>query len=318
LADSKHDLTWVVAPFGRLPQLQLVGQIGRGLPGKRGVGRAETLAPVAMAGRAGGQAALGISAMVEGKAARLHPSANGRRECRIVTGDGAPLFRTQLASDPAHLRMGAAAVAVGFELPLEIAAIQPRQTRGPRPIAAPVEPVTSEAGVGGASAGTAQRNQLPTLRKAVERVGLGRRASAGKSRQDQEKRVAHGAATVRGLRLFPLTALALAACKPPPDQRHFLPLASAERGQAAMERVGCGSCHIIPGLGWPRGKVGPPLDGLAEQALIAGKLPNEPDVLAAYIRNAPALVPGSAMPAMPVSEGEARDIAAYLYQEGTN
>ena len=83
-----------------------------------------------------------------------------------------------------------------------------------------------------------------------------------------------------------------------------------------MERVGCGSCHVIPGIGWPKGKVGPALDGLGRQGLIAGKLPNEPDVLAAYIRNAPGLVPGSAMPAMPVSEQEAQDIAAYLYQHG--
>ena len=40
------------------------------------------------------------------------------------------------------------------------------------------------------------------------------------------------------------------------------------------------------------------------------------ETLAAYIRNAPALVPNSAMPAMPVSEAEARDVAAYLYEQG--
>ena len=50
--------------------------------------------------------------------------------------------------------------------------------------------------------------------------------------------------------------------------------------------------------------------------MIAGRLPNRPDVLSAYIRNAPALVPNSAMPAMPVSEAESRDIAAYLYEQG--
>jgi hypothetical protein len=36
-------------------------------------------------------------------------------------------------------------------------------------------------------------------------------------------------------------------------------------------------------------------------------------MLAAFVRNAPALAPGSAMPAMPLSETEARDVAAYLY-----
>ncbi|WP_425566764.1 c-type cytochrome [Sphingomonas swuensis] len=117
-------------------------------------------------------------------------------------------------------------------------------------------------------------------------------------------------------RLFPLALLALAACKPPPDQRQFLAEGDAGRGLQAIKRAGCGSCHQVPGLRWPEGKVGPRLDGLAERALIAGQLPNRPDVLTTYIRNAPALVPGSAMPAMPVSDTEARDIAAYLYDQG--
>lgn len=95
-----------------------------------------------------------------------------------------------------------------------------------------------------------------------------------------------------------------------------MPMADPAQGKAAIGRVGCGSCHAIQGIDWPRGKVGPNLDGLANRALIAGRLPNRPDVLASYIRNAPALLPGSGMPAMPVSETEARDIAAYLYQQG--
>jgi mono/diheme cytochrome c family protein len=109
--------------------------------------------------------------------------------------------------------------------------------------------------------------------------------------------------------------LALTACKPPPEQRHAMPQADAAHGKAVMERVGCGSCHTIPGIRWPQGKVGPNLSGLSERALIAGKLPNRPDLLAAYIGNAPSLVPGSGMPAMPVTEAEARDIAVYLYAQ---
>ena len=95
-----------------------------------------------------------------------------------------------------------------------------------------------------------------------------------------------------------------------------MPLADAAHGRSIIERAGCGSCHTIPGVRWPQGTVGPDLGGLATRGLIAGRLPNRPDVLAAYIRNAPALVPNSAMPAMPVSEAEARDIAAYLYEQG--
>lgn len=106
------------------------------------------------------------------------------------------------------------------------------------------------------------------------------------------------------------------ACKPPPEQRQHMPEASAARGLRAIERVGCGSCHTIPGLGWPEGRVGPALQGFADRGLIAGQLPNRPDVLAAFVRNAPALLPGSSMPAMPLSEQESRDVAAYLYSLG--
>jgi cytochrome c551/c552 len=113
--------------------------------------------------------------------------------------------------------------------------------------------------------------------------------------------------------LLPLFLFA-GGCKPPPDQQQFMPLASAERGRAAIVRVGCGSCHSIEGIDWPRGRVGPSLHDYAQRGLIAGHLPNRPELLAAYIRNAPALVPNSGMPAMPVSEREARDIAAFLYR----
>ena len=95
-----------------------------------------------------------------------------------------------------------------------------------------------------------------------------------------------------------------------------MPGASAAHGLEIIERVGCGSCHTIPGLAWPEGRVGPSLEGFADRGLIAGQLPNRPDVLAAFVRNAPALLPGTTMPAMPLSEGESRDVAAYLYSLG--
>ncbi|WP_245942303.1 c-type cytochrome [Sphingomonas gilva] len=95
-----------------------------------------------------------------------------------------------------------------------------------------------------------------------------------------------------------------------------MPQADAARGKAAIERVGCASCHAIPGVRWPQGTIGPSLDGFAERALIAGRLPNRPDVLAAFVRDAPSLAPGTNMPAMPLNEEESRDVAAYLYTLG--
>lgn len=95
-----------------------------------------------------------------------------------------------------------------------------------------------------------------------------------------------------------------------------MPVADAQRGKAAIERVGCGSCHSIQGIEWPRGEVGPALDGFADRALIAGEIPNDPEQLARFVRNAPGLLPSTTMPPMPLSEEESRDVAAYLYEMG--
>ena len=111
--------------------------------------------------------------------------------------------------------------------------------------------------------------------------------------------------------IFPF--LVLAACKPLPDERHDMPGADPQAGLRIMNKVGCASCHSIPGIAWPQGQVGPSLDGFADQALIAGKAQNRPDILSAFVRNAPAVVPGTTMPSMPITPDESRDVAAYLY-----
>ena len=118
-----------------------------------------------------------------------------------------------------------------------------------------------------------------------------------------------------GAALLPLLLLA-GACKPPPDERQFMPVANAELGRQAIERVGCGSCHSIKGIDWPKGKVGPPLETFSRRALIAGRLPNQPELLARFVRNAPEVVPGTTMPPMPLSVEESRNVAAYLYAIG--
>lgn len=118
--------------------------------------------------------------------------------------------------------------------------------------------------------------------------------------------------TVRAL----LPLLLTAGCKPPPDEAQHMPQADPVRGKQVIVRAGCGACHVVPGLRWPQGQSGPSLEGFADQGLIAGRLPNRPDLLAAYVRNASATLPGTTMPAMPLTEGEARDVAAYLYASG--
>jgi mono/diheme cytochrome c family protein len=76
---------------------------------------------------------------------------------------------------------------------------------------------------------------------------------------------------------------------------------------------GCAACHAIPGIRFPKGNVGPPLDGMAGRSLIAGHLPNKPGVLVAFLQDPPALAPQTGMPNVGLSIGQARDIAAYLY-----
>ena len=85
-------------------------------------------------------------------------------------------------------------------------------------------------------------------------------------------------------------------------------------GRAALERHQCGVCHEIPGVSQADGRVGPPLTAYSRRVYIAGKLPQDGELLARWIRNAPALAPATAMPATGVTEAEALDIVAYLYR----
>ena len=108
-------------------------------------------------------------------------------------------------------------------------------------------------------------------------------------------------------------ALVTTACADKTDAPRVLAGADPSRAVTIMERAGCGACHAVPGLEWPAGSLGPSLDGFGGSPLIAGRLPNQPAVLTSFLRDAPSLLPDTAMPAMPLTQDEARDVAAYLY-----
>ena len=80
-----------------------------------------------------------------------------------------------------------------------------------------------------------------------------------------------------------------------------------------MKRVGCAACHEIPGIDWPRGAAGPSLKGFGARPMLAGRFPNRPDLVTAWLIDAPSLAPETGMPPMPLTEAEARDVAAWLY-----
>jgi cytochrome c2 len=86
------------------------------------------------------------------------------------------------------------------------------------------------------------------------------------------------------------------------------------RGAARIESYGCGACHTIPGIQTARSNVGPPLSGFSGRTYIAGNLPNTGEHLVLWIRHPQQVNPGTAMPELGVSEADARDIAAYLYE----
>ncbi|MDE2403226.1 MAG: cytochrome c [Sphingomonadales bacterium] len=85
------------------------------------------------------------------------------------------------------------------------------------------------------------------------------------------------------------------------------------RGEAAVRRFGCTGCHAMSVLRGPSGLVGPPLSGIASRAEIAGSLANTPEHMVAWLRFPQQLRPGCGMPQQPMTEAEARDLAAYLY-----
>ena len=86
-----------------------------------------------------------------------------------------------------------------------------------------------------------------------------------------------------------------------------------ELGKRAIQYHGCVSCHTIPGIPGADALVGPSLERIGSRAYVGGVVPNTPDNLVRWIRNAPAVDPDTAMPNLRIEERDARDIASYLY-----
>lgn len=84
------------------------------------------------------------------------------------------------------------------------------------------------------------------------------------------------------------------------------------RGKLALTQYACHACHRIPGVTGSAVYVGPSLDGFADRRIIARNLPNTPANLARWIREPQKIDPHTAMPALGVSERDARDMVAYL------
>lgn len=110
-----------------------------------------------------------------------------------------------------------------------------------------------------------------------------------------------GGLALRGIRRYP------------PQNQFHVNGGDPARGRQAIATHGCGGCHVIPGVRGADGRVGPSLKDFGNQMYIAGQLPNTPDYLIPWLQNPQRYAPGTAMPNLPVTEAEARDVAAFLY-----
>lgn len=100
----------------------------------------------------------------------------------------------------------------------------------------------------------------------------------------------------------------------PEEPRWDIADADVDAGRIAIVRHGCAACHVVPGVRQARGRVGPKLEDFRDQLFIAGMLPNYPENLIRWIRFPQDINPGTAMPNLGLTEEEARNIAAYIYQ----
>ena len=115
-----------------------------------------------------------------------------------------------------------------------------------------------------------------------------------------------------GIALVLLCAVALGGCG---KREPAVPVAGgdAATGKRLVEQYQCGTCHAIPGVAAARGTAGPPLQGFGRRSYIAGRIPNVPDQLSAWLEDPPAMKPGTLMPDLGISPTDARHMAAWLY-----
>lgn len=89
-----------------------------------------------------------------------------------------------------------------------------------------------------------------------------------------------------------------------------------QHGRELFVGYGCGACHQVSGVRQAVGRVGPDLDDLPDQRMVAGQLPNTPELVAAFIQNPQQTAPGTGMPDVGVTAEDAADLVAFLFDEG--
>lgn len=117
---------------------------------------------------------------------------------------------------------------------------------------------------------------------------------------------------------LPVVLLILVGCDAldePEPERPIVSISggSPDRGETAIRKYGCYTCHTIPGIKGADALVGPSLENMGLRTYIAGHLPNTPENMISWIQDPKSHRDPTAMPDMDVTDQDARDIAAYLY-----
>ena len=81
----------------------------------------------------------------------------------------------------------------------------------------------------------------------------------------------------------------------------------------ALIAANCGACHRVPGIPQAQGRVGPSLQQISRQQIIAGHFANSPDALTRWIEHPQSMLPGDAMPDTGLSHEQVLKIVDYLY-----
>jgi cytochrome c1 len=92
------------------------------------------------------------------------------------------------------------------------------------------------------------------------------------------------------------------------------PIGDPQAGAIVIARSACGSCHRIPGIALADGRVGPSLAKFGRQLMIAGTLSNSAPNLVLWLRHPQEVRPRNLMPDMGLTDRQAHDVAAYLYE----
>jgi len=109
------------------------------------------------------------------------------------------------------------------------------------------------------------------------------------------------------------------AAKVPPPSTGPLPsvdpksIGNVELGREFWETKGCVGCHVAPGV--PNGgQIGPNQTHFSQRPTIAGGvLPNTPEAVERWLKDPPAVKPGTLMPNLSLTDEQIKDLTAFLY-----